>query len=186
MNTENFEIQQLKKTWTKIGEGLRAPISSGGNSEDFNKKKTALERLRNKYRLFWTVALIMVFWAYIMFAKVVDLESPFNVCLGLSFAAYFLIVFCMDYWLWRGLGTIDPLRMPIAEVSAKSMFYRKRHLQFIAVLIPLAIAVLGFAVYVFSFEIYFLAGMFSGAVIGLVLGIVQFRRFMAEYRELSE
>ena len=76
--------------------------------------------------------------------------------------------------------------MSVSEVAYNAMFYRKRHLQFMAVLIPMAVALLGFTGYVFSSEIYFPYGMIVGAVCGLIIGIIQFRKFMAEYRKLSE
>ncbi|MCM1141828.1 MAG: hypothetical protein NC453_24925 [Muribaculum sp.] len=186
MNTENIDLQQMKKAWLEMGEALGMQPSPTDNPENFNKMKTALDRLRDKYRVFWTASLLLAFGTFMIFSNSQIIESPLNLWLGVAYAVYFLTVFCMDYWLWRGIGTINPLRMSVSEVAYNAMFYRKRHLQFMAVLIPMAVALLGFTGYVFSSEIYFPYGMIVGAVCGLIIGIIQFRKFMAEYRKLSE
>lgn len=184
MNTENIDIERMRKAWLAMGEALGMQPSADSDPDNLNKRKTALDRLRHKYRVFWTVAIFMIFGSFMMFHGSPG-ESQYSSWLRVAFALYFLTVFCMDHWLWRGICTIDPLRMGVAEVVAKAMHYRKMHLQFMAVLIPAAMALLGATGYVFSSQIYFLSGMVVGAFCGFIIGIIQFRRFMAEYRSLS-
>lgn len=92
----------------------------------------------------------------------------------------------MDHWLWRGIGTIDLVRMDVTTVTRKTMYYRKKHLQFMAIIIPMAIGLLGFTGYVYSVETSFLCGMICGAICGAIIGIIQFRKFMTDYRKLLE
>lgn len=186
MNIESHDIVQIKKAWSKIGHSLESQCAPDLDPESYKRKKTALDRLRDKYRTFCVISLLMVFNSFLTFSRVPLADSKPNFWLGVVYALYFLIAFCMDYWLWKGIGTIDPLRMSVVEVSGKALFYRKKHLQFVVAIIPIAIVVLGFTVYQFSANIYFLAGMVAGAVCGLVIGTAQLRRFMAEYRNLSE
>lgn len=186
MNTEELDIQQMRKAWLAMGECLGMKPAAANKPEGFNKKETALDRLRDKYRMFWTVALLMIFVSFITFSKCLIVESPLNFWLGVAYAVYFLTSCCMDFWLWRGIGTINPLRMGISQVVNKAMFYRKRHLQFMAIIIPMGLTLLIFTGYVFSSETYFLSGMIAGAICGLIIAIIQFRRFMADYRKLSE
>ena len=185
MNTENIDIEQMRKAWLAMGEGLGMKLPTDNNPDNLNKKKTALDRLRDKYRIFFTISLLMIFVSFMVFSRN-PVGSPLKFWLGVAYAAYFLTACCLDFWLWRGIGTINPLRMSVSEVAGKAMFYRHRHLQFMAVLLPMAIALMFFTGYVFSSEIYLLNGMAVGAFCGLVIGIIQFRRFMAEYRKLSE
>lgn len=85
-----------------------------------------------------------------------------------------------------GVNSIDPINSPISDVAMRAIYYKRKHLQFMSVIIPMGIAVLGFTGYVFSADIYFLDGMIAGAVCGGVIGIRQFRKFMACYNDLSE
>lgn len=186
MSTENFDIEQMRKTWMEMGKALGMNAIPENNPIDLGKMKTSLDKLRDKYLTFWIISLVMVFGGFLIFSKGVFLVSHLNFCLGMAYAVYFLTVSSMDFWLWRGIGSIDPLRMSVSEITEKSMFYRKRHLQFMTVLIPMAIALLGFTGYVYSSEIYFLDGMIFGIIAGLIVGTIQFRRFMAEYRNLTK
>lgn len=45
-------------------------------------------------------------------------DSNLNLYLGIAYAAYFATSCAMDYVLWRGLGTIDPVKMSVIEVPA--------------------------------------------------------------------
>lgn len=185
MSKDNIDIEQMRKAWLEMGKSLGMQTLPNSEPIDFNKKKTALDRLRDRYNVFWIISLVMTFVGFMIFSRGIFIVSHLNFWLGIAYAAYFLTVSCMDFWFWRGICTIDPLRMNVSEISEKSMFYRKRHLQFMAILIPMAIALLCFTGYVFSSEIYFLNGMIAGAVIGAIIGTIQFRRFMAGYRDLS-
>lgn len=186
MSSENFDIEQMRKAWVEMGKALGMKPVSDHNPDNLNKKKTALDCLRDRYHVFWIISLLMVGGGFLIFSGGIFVENQLNFWLGVAYAVYFLTVFGMDLWLWKGLATIDPLRMSVAEIADRSMFYRKRHLLFMAILLPMAIALIGFTGYVFSSEIYFLNGMVVGVVCGAIVGIMQFRKFMAEYRNLSE
>ncbi|MCM1318970.1 MAG: hypothetical protein NC217_01140 [Muribaculaceae bacterium] len=176
----------MKKAWLEMGQALRLQETHVKDPYQFQKKKTALDRLRDKYRIFWTIAPLLAFGTFMIFSRGWLVQTPLNLWLAIAFAVYFMVVFCMEFWLWRGVGTIDPLTMDVAEVMQKSAFYRKRHVQFVFFLIPMAIALLTFTGYVFSYNTDFLNGMITGAICGLIIGIIQFRRFMAEYKKLCE
>lgn len=186
MNTDNFDLEQMRKTWIEMGKVLGIQSIPGSKPQDLDRKKTALDRLRERYQTFWLISLIMTFASFLIFSRGIFTPGSLNLWLGIAFAAYFLTASCMDFWLWRGIGSIDPVRMSISEISGKSLFYRKRHLQFMAILIPLAFALIGFMAYVYSSEIYIIDGMVTGIAIGAIIGVIQFRRFMAEYRKLSD
>lgn len=184
MNNENFDIEQMRKAWLEMGKVLGTIPER--NPENLDKKRTALDKLRERYMTFWIISLVMVFAGFLIFSRGIFIVSRMNLWLGVAYSVYFLTAFGMEFWLWNELGSIDPPRMSISEIADKSMFYRKKHLQFMAILIPMAIALIGFTGYVYSSEIYFLNGMIFGCIIGLIIGTIQFRRFMAEYRKLSD
>lgn len=186
MNNEDINIEEMRNAWMEMGKALGLQPNPGNNPKDLDKKRTALDRLRDRYHAFWIISLIMVIPGFTLFSKWMFLSGNLHLWLGIAFAVYFLTASGMDFWLWRGIGTIDPLRMSVSEIAGKSMFYRKRHLQFMAILIPMAVALLGFIFYVNFHEIYFVNGMIAGVIIGAIIGTIQFRRFMAEYRKLAD
>lgn len=175
----------MRKAWIAMGKALGEQPSSDNNPDDLNKKKTALDRLRDRYCVFWIASLLLAFGTFMIFSRGQIVDSSLNLWLGVAYAVYFLTVSGMDFWLWRGLDSINPLSMTVSEISEKALYYRKCHLRFMAVLIPMAILLLGFTGYVFSSEIYTLYGMIFGAIAGLIIGILQFRKFMIAYRNLS-
>lgn len=186
MNSENFDIEQMRKAWAEMGKALGMQAIPENNPQILNKKKTSLDRLRDRYQAFWIIGLLMAFAGFFMFSVGgIVADDRLKLWLGIAYAVYFLTAAGLDFWLWKGIATIDPLQMSVAEIAGSSMLYRKRHLQFMAVLIPMAIALLGFTAYVFSFEKFFVSGMSFGIICGGIVGIFQFRKFMNEYRNLS-
>lgn len=179
------DIEQMRRAWTEMGKALGMKSVAVSDPESYGKKKTALDRLRHKHLTFWIISAMMTVGGFLIFSRTLIVEPDLSLWLGAAYAFYFLTAASMDFYLWRGIGSIDPLGMDVSEISAKSMFYRKSHLQFMTILIPMAIALLGFTGYVYSSEIYFLNGMVAGVIAGAIIGTIQFRRFMAEYRHLS-
>lgn len=186
MKPNDVDFEELKKIWLAMGETLGTLPTRENNPTILRTKKTALDRLRNKYRVFWIVSILMIISTFIIFSRGILVDSEWGGYLGVAYAVYFLTTFVMDHWLWVGIGTIDPIRMGVTEVAEKSMFYKKRHLQFMTILIPMAIMLLGFTGFVFSSDKYLISGMFTGAIVGAVMGYLQFRRFMEDYKDLSE
>ena len=91
----------------------------------------------------------------------------------------------MDTWLSRGLQSINLAEMKVAEVVAKVYYYRKKHLQFMAILIPAAIVLIGWMAWIFADNIAFIYGIVAGAVLGGICGFNVYRNFMKEYREAT-
>lgn len=185
-NNDNIDLEQMRHAWVEMGKAMGMQSLPASNPESFGKKKTALDRLRDKYLAFWIISSLMAVGGFLLFSRTLVVDSGLGLWLGVAYAFYFLTVASMDFYLWRGIGSIDTLMMDVADISRKSMFYRRRHLQFMAILIPMAIALLGFTGYVYFSEIYFFNGMIVGIIAGAIIGTIQFRRFMAEYRRLSD
>lgn len=186
MTNQTENLEDVKKAWIAMGKSFGMQIPEYDHVS-LDNKKTALERLRNSYMRFFIAAAIFTVTSLFVFSRFQDILDNNNVeYLGFAYSAYFFIAFLMDFWIWNGIGTINPLTMSVSEVTEKSLFYRKRHLQFVAVLLPLAVSLMCFTGYVFSADKYFLMGIIFGAVLGLILGTIQLRRFMRNYRILSE
>lgn len=152
------------------------------------KRKSALERLAERYRIFFTIGFLCACWMPLLLSRDgIFPDFPGKSLILAGFAFYFLLCGCMDVFLYRGIKSIDVATMPVAEVIAKSLFYKKRHLQFVAILLPLAFLIVCSLAYFNRAEgEAVLWGMLFGGIAGGAVGIRQFRKFMADYRDITE
>ncbi|MCM1022322.1 MAG: hypothetical protein NC343_08370 [Muribaculum sp.] len=184
MNTENRNLEEIRSAWNALGKKLNDNAGLGNNTSNMNNRKTTLDRLREKYRSFWIFALVMLV-VTIFYSPIIVSEERI-LYMRLLFSIYFIAVFTIDYWLWRGLGTIDLISMTVTEVAHKVMFYKRRHLQFMAFLIPMAVILVILMGYILSADGYMLTGIIIGAICGALIGTWQFRKFMSMYRNIEE
>lgn len=181
MNTED-----MKTAWRDTAHSLKSGTSPERIVNDFRNKnpRTSLDRLRERYRRF-AIAGMTACPTSCIFLNSRLFPDGDNLLLTVVFATYFLIASAMDWWLYLGIGRIDPLTMSVSEVITRAIYYRKKHLQFIIVLIPLAVIILGFLAYSCGGDIYFLTGMLLGGLAGLAIGLRALREFMRDYKNIA-
>lgn len=184
MTTGYDDFDKMKRAWHSVGNSIER--GNAHSPTELSRKTTALDRLRNRYQRFSIASALLIFGSFMIFSRGELSDSPWNLYLGIAYAVYFATAAVMDFVLWKGVGTINPVEMSVTEVASLSLHYRKRHLQCVAVLLPFAIAILAFTAYAFIGNTYFLYGIFAGTALGAVIGSLQFRRFMSDYRKLSE
>lgn len=178
--------QDLKNDWK---EAKFQPLSEQQRAEImYGRRRTALQRLADRYKWFSNMALPMMLLMPFVVLNNVLYTAPWGWKLTWSIfaASYFALCSIMDRWLYHGIKSIDCATMTVNEVSAKAMFYRKRHLQFIIILLPMAIVVIGSMSLLVDMNIYFMYGIIIGGVTGLALGLRQFLKFMSDYRTIDE
>lgn len=174
--------QEITKSWRNV----RFNNNTENNTP---RRQTALQQLIERYKRFSRFALIMAGCMPLSFFNI--LRSNSDASLGqISAISVYIIVYCliasiMDRWIARGLSTINLAEMPAVEVFRRALFYRKRHFQFMAVLMPMCLILLGWIVWLFSDDEYFLYGVATGAAIGVVIGVIILSRFLREYKELT-
>lgn len=184
-----MDFDKFFKGWRSAGDALDENVLTGVDSAaefDF-RRKSSLERLANRYRNFSIVAGMAAFWSvFAYWASNVHEGHGWPIWLMLCFEVYFVMAALMDYWLYMGIRSIDCATMPVETVFRKSMHYRKRHLQFMAVLIPAATALLVALGIYMRFDKMLIAGMIAGFVFGVAMGVRAFLRFMYDYRKILE
>lgn len=172
---------QAWKNWVKTtsDENLRNIYENLQNPD----RRTSLENLARRYKRFGIVGLLMV-PVSLCYLHTGIFAEPYNVIISVSLMVYFAICAAMDFWLFRGITGIDIYRESVSEVSRKVRYYRRKHLQFITVLVPLMIAVLT-VMFISQFDnITVLTGLIAGALVGLVIGLTMLSKFLAEYNIL--
>lgn len=174
--------QEIKDCW-------RSARFSNTTDNYSPHQRTTLQRLIRRYKRFSRIALSMAGCVPLYFFTVLrdnTTASMWQITYVTVFMMiYFITVSIMDCWIARGLSSINITEGTVSEVCHRAFFYRKRHFQFIAVLIPMGLMILSSLAWLFSDNRYILNGMVSGAIIGGIVAITALRRFMKEYKDLT-
>lgn len=154
-----------------------------------NRKQTALQSLARRYRWFSNYGLILLFCMPLVLINLFWGHDYGQEWMRIS-VVIFSMVYCatcsiMDRWLYNGICSIDVYGMSVSEVCRLALYYRKRHLQFVVILIPMAVILLGSIAWVLSENIFSIYGVICGALIGLILGTRQLHAFLNSYRSLT-
>lgn len=175
--------ENIKQCW----QGAR--FNNADSDPNINRRMTALQSLAQRYRRFSILG--MVFAVVIPFTllnmmRVFDGNGELRILMVVILAAaYFMICSVMDYWLYLGVRSIDLATMNVAEVCRKAYYYRKKHFQFIAVLLPMAIVMIGLLTWIISDNIYTLCGLAFGALLGVGVGLRELLSFLDDYRRIT-
>lgn len=178
-------MDNLRKDWQDANVAIRSESDSYDSIVN-GKRKTALQNLAERYKRFsiMGIVLIMLSTSYIFNPNIFPGNMSWRIGIGIAFAIYALTASVMDRWLYNGIRSIDVVTMPVKEVIGKALFYKKRHLQFIAVLLPFVLAIIG----VFAWKgdnLYFRLGILVGFIAGTAIGIFQLMNFLADYRAIT-
>ena len=177
-------MENLKKDWQDANVSISRDTDSI-NSIINGKRRTALENLIKRYGWFSNMGLIMLVLAPCSFLNShLFPELRFRVAMTVLFCAFFLTASVMDRWLLYGLKGIDITRMSVMDVVKKALYYKKWHIRFIFILLPLALAILGFLAWSID-NLYFRIGMLCGFFFGAAMGIRQLLEFLADYRAIA-
>ncbi len=176
-------MDDIRKTWEEIGTRLE-----NRNRNDYNlgRRETALERLKRKYLQFSRLALVFIILWPCSIWNLRDIAGDWRLPLTIIFCTYFAVCSAMDYWLYKGISSIDCYTMTVKEVVDKAYYYRKMHLRFIATLLPIALICVGSLGWVMRGEPYLIGGMIVGGLVGLAVGYRHYLDFMSEYRRIRE
>lgn len=173
----------IKKCWHEAT--FRAPDNTNPN-----RRQTALQSLASRYRWFSNMAMFFAAAVPLMLLNMLRMSDYLNRWEGyalMAFAvAFFMVASLMDRWLYHGILSIDLSSMTVSEVCRRAYFYRKRHLQFIAILLPMALAVIAGIAWIGFDNKAMLWGMLFGLIFGLGVGLRQLMSFLSEYKEVMK
>lgn len=174
----------IKKTWQSTRVNLASDDASL-NDIMSGKRKTALESLAKRYCWFSNMALLFLCFIPLNIMNMpIYSDTNSKILIIVIFGSFFLISSIMDRWLYLGVKSIDIVRMSVSEVVEKARYYRKWHIRFIFILLPIALACLALLAYLAD-DIYLRLGMIAGFLAGVALGIRQLMNFLADYKALT-
>ncbi len=174
----------IKRKW----QSAQVNVASDNRSLDYimeGKRKTALQNLAQRYRWFSNMALLFLVMVPLnLFNLHLFPDMKGRMLVVIWFCSFFMISSVMDRWLYNGIKRIDVVTMPVSEVVAKAVYYRKWHIRFIFILLPFALGCLGLMAYLIE-DIYLRLGMLAGFIVGVALGVRQLLDFLADYKTLT-
>lgn len=181
--------ENIKKAWQSL-RGEYYGENYGENISDIiaGKRRTALQNLARRYRWFSNISIFfLVVWCPMFaFSSEILTGVEDRIQMSILFGVYFMICSVMDRWLYMGIKGIDCGVMDVNAVQRKALFYRKRHLQFVLILLPMALGLVGFLAYKVSEDVYMLWGIIIGILVGLAIGSRELMRFMSDYKKATE
>ncbi len=176
--------EDMKMAWAETSrrlDRLERTYSDMREEAINGKRRTALDDLALRYRRFSTISLIFVLISPIYAINGV-FDGSFRIWVPLGMALYFGLASVMDWWLYKRVKQIDVATMTTEDVVSASAFCRKRHLQFMMVLIPLMLVLVGAFIAGCLNQEYMIYAIVGGAILGLILGVRQLINFMDDYR----
>lgn len=186
MNTENRDLHQFRNAWYATGEAIKIK-ENNDTPQNPNERQTALERLRTKYisRAIANIigAPFMFCLIYFVMYSLRSQNLEFRLSLSVS-SALLLVGAAMFYFhIWKGLGKIKLLTMPVKQVASLALKYKKRELQGLGIGYPIAILWIIFFIYATGQDWF---PPVIGGISGLWFGIKAIRKMMNDFDQLAE
>ncbi len=180
--------EEMRQAWAETSrrlERLEQDCNAQRREAMDGRRKTALDDLARRYRRFAIAAMIfIVAFPLAMHGHPSPISPLYTTWVIVFGVLYFGTASAMDWWLYRQVTEIDVSHMTVEEVAERSAFCRKRHLQFVCVLLPMALGFVAFFLYCTLDSPYVIAGGIAGFIVGALLGLRQLRRFLSDYRYL--
>lgn len=176
----------IKETWREMH--IESDNHKQYESAMSGRKLTALETLKRSYRRFAILGTVMIFMTLAMALghHIGNFLGPHRMLFFIVWALYFATCAVMDSWLYFGISRIDINTMTVSEVSKLAMYYRKRHLQFIVILLPWALAIIGWFAFIALNDTYMVLAILIGFIAGLCMGVRKLMEFLNAYKDLKE
>lgn len=189
------DLEQLKEMWNDLNnrlerlERIERQTLEEGKKVSSHKVRTAKEDLAARYRKFMSISLTagLLFPIYLFLASGGSYPEGTAKYVSTSlFFIYFMTAAAMDFYLYKEVNRIDLASMTVMEVISRARTLKHRHHIFMAILIPFAAITLGVFASQLIDDPFILAGMATGAVAGIAIGLRQYLRMMRDYREMME
>lgn len=176
-----MDLEEMKASWESACSNAK-DMKDIGNQE---LCETSHDRLARRYRNFFRLSLVAMFISFINGIHSVSLFGNTPSWLWIAFMAFFMIAAIMDYWLYRSMQGINFNNMTVEEVLHSTMYLRKRHIQFIFILMPLAIFIVVYFAICNKDNAAMAYGIAAGFIIGLTAGIMKLLDFLSDYRNIK-
>lgn len=190
MDKNSNELETLRSAWGEMNDRLgrlESMTMEACRMAASGRVRTAGDELARTYRRFMVIGIIMAlaFPSYLMGAHLsAAVSMSARAICAVLFALYFAAAACMDAWLLQGVRAINPAFMSVNEIITRARRLKRMHHVFMCILLPFAIVCVGVFIWLMVDNVYMLAGICVGGIVGLAVGLSMYFRMMREYREM--
>lgn len=184
-----MNLDYMKSAWQNTDQrisNLEEQTRRMAQSISTSRRATALSALTKRYTRFAWVSLIMApVWLTMSVRNDFFADTTRDLLFGIFGALYFCLASTFDFILAARTQRIDLYDSPVESVFRQALECRRFHLRCMIVLIPLAIILLALMATANLNNLPMLMGISTGALVGTVIGIRFYLRFMNDYRSLT-
>ena len=190
MENQINDLDQLKEMWSDLNrrvERLENQTLEEGRKVASGKITTAREDLATRYKRFMIIGFVMgVFFPLFLIMSPTDFfpDGTIKYVASALFFSYFITAAVMDSYLYNEVRSMDLAMMTVSQVIHKARTLKRRHHIFMIILIPFAVITLEVFAIPLLDDPFIIAGMITGGVVGLCIGLRQYFRMMRDYREM--
>lgn len=190
MENQINDLDQLKEMWSDLNrrvERLENQTLEEGRKVASGKITTAREDLATRYKRFMIIGFVMgVFFPLFLIMSPTDFfpDGTVKYVASALFFSYFITAAVMDSYLYNEVRSMDLAMMTVSQVIHKARTLKRRHHIFMIILIPFAVITLAVFAIPLLDDPFIIAGMITGGVVGLCIGLRQYFRMMRDYREM--
>lgn len=190
MEWKDMSPDDLRNAWRKSAERIQSPCPLMKTCCDIDalmSRQTSQQRLVRNYRRFSIISCLMTFSSTLFYYSEIFPQSG-RIVVTLLLIFYFGICCGMDYWLYKKTSSINIYDMSVEAVATIANLCRRRHQQFMLVLIPYAAVLLGVFIYfpLKEGEDGLWYGAVAGGIVGGCIGFRKYLEIMRDYRHLSD
>lgn len=182
------ELENLKTMWQALSDRVAVLETENRNlarKVTNDKFRSARERLIRKYNAFIIVELIMIVYIFTFIWANPMMDEKYRLITAIYWLAFFLFEIAIDCYLKQGVKKIDIYNSSVREIATQAAKNWKIHKIAISISLPFAIgACILFALAINANE-FIILGMITGGLAGLLIGIVQLKKFFQYYRLLQ-
>ncbi len=190
MENQINDLDQLKEMWSDLNrrvERLENQTLEEGRKVASGKITTAREDLATRYKRFMIIGFVMgIFFPLFLIMSPTDFfpDGTMKYVASALFFSYFITAAVMDSFLYNEVRSMDLAMMTVSQVIHKARTLKRRHHIFMIILIPFAVITLAVFAIPLLDDPFIIAGMITGGVVGLCIGLRQYFRMMRDYREM--
>lgn len=190
MENQINDLDQLKEMWSDLNrrvERLENQTLEEGRKVASGKITTAREDLATRYKRFMIIGFVMgVFFPLFLIMSPTDFfpDGTMKYVASALFFSYFITAAVVDSYLYNEVRSMDLAMMTVSQVIHKARTLKRRHHIFMIILIPFAVITLAVFAIPLLDDPFIIAGMITGGVVGLCIGLRQYFRMMRDYREM--
>ena len=190
MENQINDLDQLKEMWSDLNrrvERLENQTIEEGRKVTSGKITTPREDLATRYKRFMIIGFVMgVFFPLFLKMSPTDFfpDGTMKYVASALFFSYFITAAVMDSYLYNEVRSMDLAMMTVSQVIHKVRTLKRRRHIFMIILIPFAVITLAVFAIPLLDDPFIIAGMITGGVVGLCIGLRQYFRMMRDYREM--